>query len=220
VVGELPPIADAGEDATFGVNDTMYLNGSLSRSQNNRSISCSWQQLFGPASTIYMVSTCDMAHLLPPLAAGDYLFRITVTEPGNSDPNHARTSTVLHHVALGDSDFFPPPPNGTGQPLTPPTPLPTANPNITASPLPTATPVAPEFPPDYGPPRVPDIVSLPGPLFPPLYDVDYSQGDLLVLTFVGGIIAVILLMLCCMCFNDCLRGDNYLYNFNAYYAGE
>ena len=77
--GILPPVANAGFDQTFAVNDVVQLDGSGSVDPKGKVLNFSWSVVSVPVSSVAVLS--DATAVKPSFTidlAGDYVFALTV----------------------------------------------------------------------------------------------------------------------------------------------
>jgi hypothetical protein len=100
-----PPVANAGETRTVALTDEeIFLDGGLSYAQFGAIEKYSWVMLSGPSAVKIDNAESDLA-LVSGLAAGEYLFELTVTD--NTGKTDKATVKVIVANAGGRQDLSP-----------------------------------------------------------------------------------------------------------------
>lgn len=96
-----PPLANAGADFEVRVGQIVILQGAGSDDVDGDSLSYAWELVQGPLLNIELSSPHDPRALFLPLAAGDYVFALTVTDPCGASSTDTVVVTALFGLDPG-----------------------------------------------------------------------------------------------------------------------
>jgi MYXO-CTERM domain-containing protein len=106
IANNLPPIADAGDDLTGDIGETLVLDGSGSVDPENQALTYTWSQLSGPTVNLQPGANSTQRTFVAPNTTAPLTFRLTVSDGVSSD-----TDDVFVTVRPG---VTPTPPKGIG----------------------------------------------------------------------------------------------------------
>jgi hypothetical protein len=96
IVGNVPPVADAGADRTVSVREPVTLDGRASRDPNGDALVYAWTLVSRPSGSAAALS--DPASAVPsfvPDAVGDYVFGLVVSDPAAASAPATVTVTAI-----------------------------------------------------------------------------------------------------------------------------
>ncbi len=116
VPANIPPFANAGPDQVLNLPSTLFLDGSGSGDPDGTISSFKWSKASGPSSYIFSDSN-SVNPTVSNLTAGQYIFRLTVTDNRNSSASDQVQVNVIAGGSGGAEkrvliDVGPPPANG------------------------------------------------------------------------------------------------------------